>query len=338
MPGNLNNTTPNRYIKSDLKSHRLIFEEEHPIRWSFMKILREYSTLKQFYPEIDPYVEVYQVLDNMWAVFQESMDGAGDVWMYLIDGPQKAMLIDTGFGVGNLKGIVEKLVGEKELIVANTHFHFDHCYGNAQFEKVFCFEDEVYELKTKNNPHIWDYLYDPQTRKGIYTEFDPDDIIEYHEYEIVGVPANHVFDLGEGYEVELIPLVGHSVGQSGYLDRTNRVLICGDVTGIGRPLEGEPKPENCTVEALRDCFAKIWDRHEEYDGVFFGHAMLDQTNVIVKYHLDALNAILKEPDHPDEKKEMEFQGHHIVMCKKYIQQGTAIKYTPDNVYKSQMRR
>ena len=43
MPGG--SPIPNRYIKSDLKSHRILWEEERPIRWPYMKILREYSTL-----------------------------------------------------------------------------------------------------------------------------------------------------------------------------------------------------------------------------------------------------------------------------------------------------
>ena len=37
-----------RPIKSGLKSHRIVFEEERPDRWPYMKILREFSTLKQF--------------------------------------------------------------------------------------------------------------------------------------------------------------------------------------------------------------------------------------------------------------------------------------------------
>ena len=100
MPGG--SPIPNRYIKSDLKSHRILWEEERPIRWPYMKILREYSTLKEFYPEINPYVEAYKMRENVWALFQESMDGAGDLWMYVINGPERVLLIDTGFGVGSI--------------------------------------------------------------------------------------------------------------------------------------------------------------------------------------------------------------------------------------------
>jgi len=36
-----------REIKSDLKSYRIKFEDERPDRWPYMKLLREYSTLKK---------------------------------------------------------------------------------------------------------------------------------------------------------------------------------------------------------------------------------------------------------------------------------------------------
>ena len=90
-----------RPIQSDLKSKRIVWDEERAIRWPYYKILREFSTLKQFYPEIDPYAEVYKMRDNVYACFSESLDGAGDVWSFVIDGPQRAMVIDTGFGIGD---------------------------------------------------------------------------------------------------------------------------------------------------------------------------------------------------------------------------------------------
>ncbi|MCD8380848.1 MAG: MBL fold metallo-hydrolase [Lachnospiraceae bacterium] len=336
MPGNLKNTKPNRPIKSDLKSYRIIWETEHPIRWSYMKILREFSTLKKVYP-INPFCEVYQMRDNLYCIFNESFDGAGDVWMFLIDGPEKAMLIDTSFGVGDLKGLCRELVGDKPLVVVNTHFHYDHCYGNAQFEKCYCYEDEAFNIQTTNNPHIWDYLFD-ENGNGIYAGgFTKEDIIDWHEYQIIGVPANTIFDLGEGYEVELIPLVGHSSGQAGYLDKNNRILFTGDVTGIGgRVLAGDPHPENCTVEAMCECFRKIWARHDEYDGVFPSHGTLDQTNTVVKYHLDALEAILKDPENANEKKVIEHADRKVVSYLKYIYQGTAVRYSPERVYKEQV--
>ena len=326
-----------RPIKSELKSHRIVWEEEKPIRWSFLKILREFSTLKQFYPEINPYVEVYKFRDNLYCMFQESMDGMGDLWMYLLDGPEKAMLIDTGFGVGDLKGLCRHLVGDKPLIVVNTHHHFDHAYGNAQFDVCYCHEYEVPLMESKNNPHIWDYLF-KEDGSCKFTEFDKADIIPWHKYEIVGVEDGHIFDLGGGYEVEAVLLPGHTPGHCAYYDRRQHILFQGDTTGIGS-YPGVPNRQYCSVEALRDGLKKLQPRFAEIQGCFPGHGMLDVSSVSLQYLLDAAEAILREPEHCDEKK-MRFMagfGMSKEVMQKYVQQGTAIKYDMGCVWKRDVK-
>ena len=126
-----------RYIKSDLKTKLLNPEKEKPSRWSFLKVLREYSTLKQFYPEINPYAEVYKFREDVYCIFYDGIRTA-EMWCYLINGPEKALLIDTAFGLGDLKGLIHKLIGDKEVIVCNTHAHVDHISGNSHFDKVYC--------------------------------------------------------------------------------------------------------------------------------------------------------------------------------------------------------
>ena len=323
-----------RPIKSDLKSRRFVWDEERAIRWPYYKILREFSTLKQFYPEIDPYAEVYRMRDNVYACFSESLDGAGDVWSFVIDGPGKAMVIDTGFGIGDFKGLVKKLVGDKPLIVVNTHSHYDHAYGNCQFERCYCSEAEVARMEKKNNPHIWDYLFD-ENGNCRFTEFDRNDLVKWREYEIVGVEDGHIFDRGAGYEVELVMLPGHSPGQSGYYDHHNHIIFTGDTGGICDAVPGEPYPENCTVEALRDALKKLEPRMDEIEAVFPGHGMLDQTGETLRYLLHAAEAILEDPERYDEMTERfsPSTGETKKIMMKYIYQGSAIRYNRHNVYK-----
>ncbi len=334
MPGDPKNPGYNRPIKSGLKSKKIVFEEERPIRWSYMKILRETSNLKEFYPEITPYHEAYKMRDNTWAIFTDTFDGAGDPWMYVINGPKKALVIDTGFGVGDLKGLVKKLIGDdtKEIVAACTHFHFDHAYGNFQFDNVYCHQDEEYALRSVMNPHIWDYLYD-ENGKGIYTEFDPADIVEYKEYNLIPLKSYETIDLGDGYLVECIPLRGHSAGQAGWLDHQTGCLFSGDTGGAGRAVKGEPHPENLTIERLRDDYKVIVDRMNEVSGVFPGHGMLDQTNTVLKYSYNACNAVLNNPGCVDEVKMRKTpDGREIKQYVKYIYQGTSMKFSDGNLY------
>ena len=55
--------------------------------------------------------------------------------MYVINGTERALLLDTGLGLTDLKEEVLKLCGEKSLIVVNTHAHVDHNSGNYQLKK-----------------------------------------------------------------------------------------------------------------------------------------------------------------------------------------------------------
>ena len=192
-------------VNSSLKSKKKIWVGS-PINWAYEKLLRGQSKIKKNYP-VDPYVEVYQFRDNLYGIFSESLGGMGDPWIYLIVGPEKAMLIDTGYGAGNLKGPVKEIIGNMPLIVVNTHAHRDHALGNFWFDMVYCHEYEVPALKAQMNPDNWDQFFDKEGN-CLYTEFDKEDIVPYKEYEIVGIANGHVFNLGGDYDIELMHLLG----------------------------------------------------------------------------------------------------------------------------------
>lgn len=336
MPGtNLKNIgVKYRPIKSELKSHRKVLEPERVIRWPFMKALRE-GYEKTFLPEINPYVEAYKVRNNIWALFEESMDGAGDLWMYLIEGPEKIMIIDTGFGIGDLKGLIKALVSdpEKEIICVNTHNHYDHAYGNAQFENAYCAIPELQMMRTKNNEHVWDYLFG-EDNKPIWTDFDKKDIIPWKPWEPIGIENGHLFNLGKGYFVEAVYLTGHTPGQCAYYDNITHDIFVGDCNSCGAPqMENEEFPYNYTVQAKRDQLRLFRPRFDEVNGVFPGHGMLDQPNKALNHLLDACEWICKHPDYVDEKRIRKGpDGKEIVRYVKYIQEGSSLSFDRDWVY------
>ena len=80
-----------------------------------------------------------------WAI-----DDRGADVMYLIAGDEKCLLVDTGWGIGDLPKTVSSL-SSLPLLVLNTHGHPDHSYGNSVFEQVHIHEADkhlIHNLST----------------------------------------------------------------------------------------------------------------------------------------------------------------------------------------------
>lgn len=323
-----------RKMYSEVKTNRTLYREpENPVRWAYEQLLRTHDKTKKIYP-VNPYAEVYQFRDNLYGIYTESLDGMGDVWSFLIIGPQKALLIDTGFGIGNLKGLCDELTGGMEIILVNTHSHFDHAYGNFPFGRVYCSEYEVPLLQSKNNPHIWDYLFD-QNGRGIWCDFDRNDLVSWQDYEIIGVPDGYCFDLGDGYQVELVHMGGHTPGHAGFLDKRNRILFPGDDCCYGNISIGAAMEKDCafreqaTVTALRANLNKLIQRRNEFDCLFPSHGVVDAGPIMLNNLMEACDRVLADPKHPSEIFEEEFDGKKHVQYRQYVYNSGFLCYTPD---------
>ncbi len=302
------------------------------ISWTFMKQLREHGNCKIY--DCNPYIEVYQFRDNLYGLFNQNCDGAGDVWMWLTIGPEKCLLVDTAFGLGDSKALVDELSGGKEIIVVNTHDHYDHAFGNCRFDRVYCHEALVPLLKAQNE-HMWDYLWDKETGETIWLDFDKNDLPKFKPYEIIGVPDGYTWDLGGGYEIELINSHGHGgPGSSMYLDKHNKILfagdnICSDVSGCGSisyPIE------ESSLYQYRECVKKLVARIDEIDWLFPEHFMCDLENRLLVDVLDALNVILDNPEEnydyiSERKSPNNVNGPTVKRYNKYVKGFSIISYS-----------
>ena len=322
-----------REIRSDIKGKKKFEnwrEPENPVRYAFAKLLRERDKTKRVY-DVDPFAEVYDLRESIYGIYTESLDGMGDSWIFLINGPERALLIDTSFGLGDLKGLVRELIGDKHYFVANTHSHFDHAYGNYQFDRVYCHEYEVPKLLKNMRPAVWDYLFN-ENGEGVWYDFRREDLCGYREYEVVGVPDGYIFDLGGGHEVELVFLPGHSTGHCGFLDKKNRIFFPGDdccvgAIGVGKQ-PGVPFAEYGTVEALYKELVKITARMDEFDSLFPSHGPVETGPVMLLSAMEACRAVLDDPSDYD----MRSEGPRGIRYGKMIFESGYLQYAPNSVY------
>lgn len=68
---------------------------------------------------------------GLWIISDHGSDN-----IYLVEGNDKALLIDTGLGVARLSAFVKTLTA-KPLIVVNTPGHPDHAGGDFEFKSVY---------------------------------------------------------------------------------------------------------------------------------------------------------------------------------------------------------
>ena len=146
--------------------------------------------------------------------------------IYLLLGPEKALLIDTGSGLFPIKPVVDNLIKNRELMVINTHSHFDHRGSNDEFETIYIHENEVritsmpFDISMlKNSPKEIVQRY-----SNIGFEYRPSDKVE---------PLNEGdrFDLGD-ISIEVIHTPGHSVGSISLLTSKGE-LFTGDTAHYG---------------------------------------------------------------------------------------------------------
>lgn len=144
--------------------------------------------------------------------------------MYLVEGDNRAVLLDTGSGVGSLKRCVEQLT-DKPVTVLITHGHVDHAMGAFEFDDVYM-------------SHKDDYIYtehsDMQFRKEGIIKLS-DDFIPAQEDLIPSAPLSHfknlkggdIFNLG-GITIEVYDCPGHTKGSVVMLIKEERSLLLGD--------------------------------------------------------------------------------------------------------------
>ena len=311
---------------------------QNQISWAYMKLLRENNKTMKVY-DINPYIEVYQFRDNLYGLFNQNCDGAGDVWQYLIIGPNKAMLIDTAFGLGDQKGLVDKITGGVPLIVVNTHLGPDHSFGNVLYDTVYCHEYEVENIKNRVKPGAWDYLFD-EKGNNIWLQFDREDLPKYKEFKLIGVPDGYTFNLGGDYDIQLVWTAGHSAGHAMYIDKKGRSLfagddVCSDVIGCGSgPRPGGVNGQYCNLTTYRDCLAKLVKRLDEFDYIFPGHFMVNLENHLLINILETLNEIIADPESFAYQVERAGgQGGAVnIRMHKFVRGFSTIAYTKNGIY------
>ena len=150
---------------------------------------------------------IQQVGERSWSVLDE-----GAASWYVIEGEERALVIDTGITTGaHIMPTVRELT-DKPVVLALTHAHYDHMYHADEFATVYMSHRE-FELDAE--------LLD------MFTQGRADSL-----RNAIDIRTGDLIDLG-GRTLEVCEVPGHTPGSVVFYDASQNLLFCGDALGSG---------------------------------------------------------------------------------------------------------
>jgi hydroxyacylglutathione hydrolase len=209
--------------------------------------------------------QIIAISFNTYFINEFGMDS-----QYVLVGPKRALVIDTGSGFYDMKETIEKLT-KLPYDVVITHGHPDHAGGMHQFDAVWINTADVpmaNALNEQGSKMYGEMLWNmPFGYKGIWG-YTPGDAKwgEWDKHPVLH-PLNNgkVFDLGGGRLVTTYCVPGHTPGSCALLDHKERILFTGDAANIN--LLAATMPLSTTLRSL----LKIKSLQPEYDRIYSGH-------------------------------------------------------------------
>ncbi|MHA1933366.1 MAG: MBL fold metallo-hydrolase, partial [Promethearchaeota archaeon] len=165
-----------------------MIDQKIAIEW--MKNIMEDSSNNQHWFEIIKHKDYLYIirerLDEIDPRFITTYDN-----LFLILGSHSALLIDTGCGLFPLKPILNDIIKDKKLIVINTHSHWDHILGNAEFDEIIIHNEE---MKSISIPTDVSFLQD--SPKEIVKRFENQNYSIPPASNIKSIKDLEIIDLG----------------------------------------------------------------------------------------------------------------------------------------------
>ncbi len=270
-----------------------------------------YATLERV-PSADDWFEVYRIRPGVHAIyepyhFQEAI-------AYLVEGTDRALLVDTLMGIGRIAGVVRTLT-ELPVIVVNTHSHRDHTGGNAEFDEIWGMETEFTRRNARGVPND---AARRRIRPGVLARELPPGVdpeaFEIPPFEISRPIADgDVIDLG-GRQIEVVATPGHTPDSICLLDREEGLLFTGDTFYEGPVYLFSPETD---MEAYSRSVEKLSALAPALSLLLPGHNTPASDPAFLLRLRDAVIAVQRgtvEPEPGEGRREYLFAGFSLLMA------------------------
>ena len=240
---------------------------------------------------MESFYKVTEFKKNIYRIFSPA-----GVYMDLFVGSKKALLLDTGYGFGNLKEVVKNITS-LPLIIVNTHGHIDHACGNYQFDEPIYIHPLDFDVCKEQHGLYRKKLAVNYARTCLETDILPPYFNEEEYYKqsvgnLVPIEEGHIFDLG-GITLEVIHVPGHTKGSIGLLYHEESIFYSGDSMNFSTWLF---LPEACTVSTYIESIKKM--QNIDFTWIMFSHADVPFKKEVINDFLDLAENIDYENGYP----------------------------------------
>ncbi len=201
--------------------------------------------------------------------------------IFVIVGEKRALVLDTGTGIGDLRWVIENRITHKPYDVVITHNHGDHIGGAGFFDSVWIHEADADWSKLPVSPSLAfrrSYAELIAKREGKNYQYDLyRDIVEWpKEPEIKIMSDGQSFDLG-GRNVTVYHCPGHTAGQCTVIDDKSRILFIADACNQNLLLDTEigdtaldtariAEKSLLRISGMKNLYDEIYNSHHDFRG------------------------------------------------------------------------
>jgi glyoxylase-like metal-dependent hydrolase (beta-lactamase superfamily II) len=184
----------------------------------------QYKNLERL-PSPDPWFEVYRPAPGVFAIYEPRQ--FEEAISFLILGEKRAILFDTGMGIGDIKRVVTSLT-TLPIVVLNSHTHNDHVGDNWEFDDIYGMDTDFTRTNAKGSSiDAQAELVSGSVCGQLPTGFDAQSYSTRPFHITKWIHDSETIDLG-GRALEIISTPGHTPDAICLLDRKNGLLFTGD--------------------------------------------------------------------------------------------------------------
>ena len=233
------------------------------------------------------FFEAVKLFDNVTLIA-----GLAGEQCYLIEGSEKALLIDGLTGVGSLKAFVRELT-DLPVQMVNTHGHVDHCGANYEYGECLIHPADIRLMYDHGDPERrMDFVKNALMWREPEVTPTMADVIPPCPIKTFPVYDGDLIELG-GVTLEVIGVPGHTFGTIVLLDRARRVVYSGDACNANTLLF---LPGSATIEEYREALLHFKSFQPAFDVMYGGHGKDPVPNTIIDEAIQLCNEIMAGTD------------------------------------------